>query len=176
MKLKNISSLNKALYTKLHFACSPFFKSYEGADIIIESQNNKKYRIKFFPFFTDGKFVSVYKDERKDRIKVNIIHNFSLGTTYSEGRVRFKAPDGDQMVTLTGLSVKRNLNMDFGEDRSNDVTDIIVYSRKVNRFLFADNKQNHAIVVDNGIEYTDGSLFYSDKMISDKLNEFLSAG
>ncbi len=172
-RLKHVSNKNGAILTKYHGACNSFFKSFSGYDFGIQSQSGKKILIKFFPFFTDGKFVSIYWDERKNNMKINITHRFSLGVTYSEGRRRLKAPEGGPMVTLSGLSIKRKLNLDSNNEENNDnILNIIIYSAKTNQISFINN-ENKMIVVDNGVEYLDNSLFYSDKIILNKISEWL---
>lgn len=171
-KLKHVAKSNGASYTQVHSAWKPFFKSYAGADIVIQEKNGKKYCIKFLPFFTDGKFVSIYKDERKNTMKMRVTHRFSLATTYSEGRRRLKAPDGDATVSVSGLSVKRKLNLNMDNEASTEVCNIILYSKKSHQVSFVE--QNHTVVVDNGVEYYGIANFYNDSIISTKMADWLN--
>lgn len=172
-RLKRVAQTSGAIYTRHHLSSSSLIRSYKGEDICIETKQGRKYRIKFFPLFTDAKFVSLYKDERKNAMRVDIVYRMAIGTTYAEGRARMKAPDGEPIVSLNGLTVKRKVNLDFYEDGCDNVQNIIVYSSKSHSISFTDEK-NRKNIVDNSVKYTDNSLFYSDKVISRKMQEWLN--
>lgn len=152
-KLKRLSRKMGFDYKALHSPIRSFFHSYSGEDIIIQGKD-KKYCIKFFPYFTKRKIAHI-QDENTVILgkRVALVGNFhfrAFGFGIHENTIEYDPK----------IIAKKKLDLSFSSD---DCEHIILVSPTVSLMTMTEN--NKRVVLDNAVPFNKTSTIYIQKLL-----------
>ena len=164
-KLKKLCAGKLLRCEKKHSLLRSFFNSYNGTDLVIYKDEKELYQIKFFPYFIRRKLNVLGTNET-----LAMRFRFLLWKNTSNWLAEL---DDYSFTTRRWIfswfyifTKYRKCRLDFDNESENRI--ILVPNKNI-RISFFNTRVRQE--VDNGVEYVNGSKFYDQKRILEKIKE-----
>lgn len=163
IKLNRCAKKRGYSVTKLNGPFRSLFKSYPGADLILD-KGEETICIKYLPYHSASKVVHISKNT------VYIARKKKLAKQWEVCKEKYNNVSVKAIEKLMEKhSLKRKINLSFNAKQNSKC--IIVYPPSVVYMRYA--YKTDWIVVDNGVEYLGGARFYDYKRLLAKIEEEL---
>lgn len=147
-KIKRFARKNGYVCSFSHTPKKAFFKAYAGEDLIL-STDQKTYYLKFFPYFTRKKIISVL-----DEYSAAFSKPFAL--VQPAGGGGYAMPHG-KVFTENLFERKKAINLSFGEAKDKGEC-IVIVSPACHKMTCV--RANKCDVIDNGYRFENDITFY----------------